>query len=229
MKAKNTTTTVEPQYDRCVDVRDEFGQTQFGLMSNQTWHDDPKRLGFLLARYKFVAKMLQGKESAVEIGCADAFGTRIVQQHVPKVTAVDIDPVFIEDVQQRLNPVWPMNLLVHDILTGPLDTKFEAAYSLDVIEHIPSEQEDLFVENIAKSLQPDGVAVIGCPSIHSQPYASSLSKAGHVNCKDYSGLKSLLEKYFANVFVFSMNDEVVHTGFPQMSNYFLGLACSVRP
>ena len=84
------------------------------------------------------------------------------------------------------------------------------------------------MQNIRDSLSFNGIFIAGSPSIHSQPYASPPSKAGHVNCKDYNETKSLLEKFFHNVFVFSMNDEIVHTGFPQMANYFLGLACSPR-
>ena len=45
--------TREPQYQRCVELRDTEGLASLGLMSNQTWHDDPKRLVFMLARYKF--------------------------------------------------------------------------------------------------------------------------------------------------------------------------------
>ena len=32
-----------------------------------------------------------------------------------------------------------------------------------------------------------------------------------------------MENYFENVFMFSMNDEVVHTGFPPMANYIFGV------
>ena len=55
--------------------------------------------------------------------------------------------------------------------------------------------------------------IIGTPSLESQAYASPPSKAGHINCKSGDELKALLSSYFHNVFLFSMNDEVVHTGF----------------
>ena len=109
-------------------------------MTNQLWHDDPRHLVFILARYKFVAKMLQGKETALEVGCGDAFATRIVQQVVPNVTAIDFDPIFIEDAKARLHPDWPMELLVHDILEAPLARDFEAAYSVDVLEQYRAER-----------------------------------------------------------------------------------------
>ncbi len=68
--------TREPQYQRCVDLRNEKGLSSLGLMTNQVWQDDPRRLGFVLARYKFVAKMFSGLERVLEVGCARAFGTR---------------------------------------------------------------------------------------------------------------------------------------------------------
>src|SRR6476469_4146468 len=125
-------------------------------MSNQRWRDDPRGLLFILARYKFVAKMLAGKKRVVEIGCSDAFGTRIVQQEVGSVTASDFDPVFIEEHRTRMSTEgWRCETVVHDILSGPVPPGgFEAAYSLDVFEHIIPEREDLFVRHIARSLVP---------------------------------------------------------------------------
>ena len=97
----STEQTREPQYNRCVDLKKKFGLTSLGLMTNQVWYDDPRRLTFLLARYKFVAKMLSGRRNAGEVGCGDAFGTRVVLQEVPDVTVYDFDPTFIEDVRAR--------------------------------------------------------------------------------------------------------------------------------
>src|SRR5437588_714120 len=102
------TNTREPQYNVMVEKRKARGLQTFGLMTNQAWEDDPKRLAFTFSRYKFVAKMLSGRQRVLEIGCADAFATRIVQQEVNQVTAVDFDPVFIEDVQSRQNTKWPI-------------------------------------------------------------------------------------------------------------------------
>jgi 2-polyprenyl-3-methyl-5-hydroxy-6-metoxy-1,4-benzoquinol methylase len=222
-------TTREPQYQICLDIRDRQGLAPLGLMSNQVWLEDPKRLTFLLARYKFVAKMLSGLGRILEVGCADAFGTRLVQQEGCRVTAVDFDPVFITDARRRMDPRWPMDLRVHNILEGAVDGPFDGAYTLDVLEHIPAAQERRFVANLGRSLAPHGVLVVGTPSIQSQAYASPPSREGHVNCKDAPSLQRLLQQYFHNVFIFSMNDEVVHTGFYPMAHYLLALCCALRP
>jgi 2-polyprenyl-3-methyl-5-hydroxy-6-metoxy-1,4-benzoquinol methylase len=220
--------TKEPQYSLLFDVLEKHGSTRLGLMVNESWNQDPKRTLFTLARYKFVARMLAGRQHVLEVGCADAFGTRIVQQAVGKVTATDFDPLFIADAKERMNPHWPFEVFVHDILAGPVAGRFDAAYALDVLEHIPAEDEDRLIRNVLASLTEAGVAIFGMPSLESQSHASPQSKAGHINCKTGDALKRTLERHFHTVFVFSMNDEVVHTGFYPMAHYLIGVACHRR-
>ena len=69
----------------------------------------------------------------------------------------------------------------------------------------------------------NGIFIIGTPTIQSQEYASITSKAGHVNCKDEKELRNLVSKFFRNIFIFSMNDEVVHTGFHPMAHYLFAI------
>ena len=227
-----TAKTREPQYQAALNIANDDGVTRLGLMTNQVWHDDPRRLAILLARYKFVAKMLSGAQNVLEVGCADAFGTRLVQQEVEWVTALDFDPVFVADAEERMAPAWPMSTAIHDMLTGPYPPaqphRFDGAYTLDVIEHIDPANEEAFVANLAGSLTDSGVLIVGSPSLASQAYASPASKAGHINCKTATELKDLLARYFGNVFVFSMNDEVVHTGFYQMAHYYFALCCGPK-
>lgn len=219
--------TKEPQYQRCLDLSRDH-QTSLGLMSNQVWHDDPKRLTFVLARYKFVAKMLAGSGHVLEVGCADAFATRVVLQEVNAVTATDFDPVFVENARKHIDPDWPFECVVHDLMAGPMSRTFDAVYAVDVLEHIHAADEDQFLGNMAACLHPHGVCLIGMPSLESQTYASPGSKAGHVNCKTGSDLKATLARHYHNVFLFSMNDEVVHTGFSKMAHYLWALAVTPR-
>ena len=222
-------TTREPQYQRAVDIKDDQGFARLGLLSNQTWHDDPWHLLFILARYKFVSKMLSGKKRVLEIGCGDSLGTRVVLQEVEQVCAVDFDPVLVKDAQDRMDERWKVDYRVHDIVAGPVDGQFDAAYAIDVIEHIPSEDETQFMAHIVQSLDEPGVLVIGTPSLRSQVYASDDSKLGHVNCKDHLELKELMLEYFHNAFIFSMNDEVIHTGFYPMAHYLFALCTGKKP
>ena len=225
---KHMAATKEPQYQPLVDLKQGRGLTRLGMMNNQVWHDDPRRVVFTLARYKFVAKMLSGKKHVLEVGCGDAFASRIVKQEVGQLTVIDFDPVFVADIEERADPFWPITAAVHDILERPFPGRFDGIYSLDVLEHIPPAQEDRYMANVLASLDPAGALIVGMPSLESQAYASVQSKEGHVNCKSGNAFKGFLERWFQNVFLFSMNDEVVHTGFAPMAHYLLAVCAGAR-
>jgi cyclopropane fatty-acyl-phospholipid synthase-like methyltransferase len=218
----------EMQYQEAIDLFRTKGFERMGFVSSWAYLDDPKRLAFTFSRYKFVAKMLQGYARVLEIGCGDAFFSRVVRQDVGHLTAVDFDADFVADAIDRSSDKWPIEVKMHDMLQGPVDGVFDGAYSLDVLEHINASDEDRFLTNVVASLDPHGTLIIGMPSLQSQAYASAHSKIGHVNCKDQRDLKRLLQKYFHNVYAFSMNDEVVHTGYHAMAHYNLVLCCGRR-
>jgi len=220
--------TRDPVNQSLITVAEQHGLERFGLMNNQVWREDPRRLAFTLARYKFVAKMLSGQRNVAEIGCGDGFCARLVRQEVEALTLTDFDPLFIDDARARAVAAWPMAAYVHDILASPLPERFSAVYCLDVLEHIAPMDERRFMAHLVGSLEPDGVAVIGMPSIESQAYASPASREGHVNCKTGSDLRRLMSDCFQNVFMFSMNDEVVHTGFMPMAHYLIALCVTPR-
>ena len=125
----------------------------------------------------------------------------------------DYDSYFIEIFKQQASEQWPIDSKTHDILAAPLPFKMDAIYSLDVLEHVNTEVESLFLTNVCLSLKNNGCAIIGMPSLESQKYASAASLERHVNCKSGNQVQALLLQYFEHVFLFSMNDEVVHTGF----------------
>jgi 2-polyprenyl-3-methyl-5-hydroxy-6-metoxy-1,4-benzoquinol methylase len=196
-------------------------EVKLGVMTAHGYVTDPKRLAFQFARYKFVAKMLAGKESVLEIGCGDGFASRVVRQAVGRLVATDPEPEFINRASS-LEP-FPIEFKQHDMLTNNLGGDFDAAFALDVMEHIEPANEHEFVENVAASLNQHGVVIIGTPSVESQKYASALSRNCHVNCMNAENLKKLWQRRFSNVFNFSMNDEVVHTGFSPMAQYLFVL------
>jgi len=194
-------------------------------MSNHTYTEDPKRLCFTLSRYKFVAKMLKGCKNVLEIGCADAFGSALLLSEVGKLTCCDIDTTFINYAKRTHHYKNKIRFIQNDFVKQSLSHKFDGIYLLDVLEHVLPNHEFQFISNLVANIEENGVAIFGIPSQESQVYASEISRQGHVNCKTGDELKSCLTRFFHNVFIFSMNDEVVHTGFLPMSHYLIALCC----
>lgn len=221
--------TRERQYQVMIDVGHSRGYIPMGPTASHIFRTDPRRLGILLARYKFCAKMLTGKKHVLEAGCGDSFGTNVVLQEVDAVHGIDFDPVFIDwcrdqAKREELNATYEVVDLTVDRPTG----EFDGAYSLDVIEHIERAREDQFMENLCAAMQPHGVVIVGTPNVTAAPYASEWSQRGHINLKDHAELRALMSLYFENVFLFSMNDEVVHTGFSPMAHYLFAMGVGVK-
>lgn len=200
----------------------DYGEFLLGRNTTRILNEDPKLLLFTLARYKFVAKMFAGYEKILEVGCHEAWGLPLVLQSAKEVHAIDFYLSYIESCQRRIQDQ-RVTFEARDILDGPVPGQFDGAFALDVLEHIDSSDEHTFMRNIAGSLNDRGCAIIGVPSQESQAYASPASKAGHVNCKNGDQMRTLISNYFQFATVFSMNDEVLHTGFFPMSQYIFGL------
>jgi len=186
--------------------------------------NDFKHLAFSSSRYKFAAKMIENNkhEHILELGCSDGFATVIFSQLGAKVTAIDFDEEAINFAQQNK---YDSNIEFHcDNFLGKRYGEYNAVVSLDVIEHIEQQNEAIFFQTVCDNLLPDGVLVLGTPNITSALYASERSNKSHINLYDHKRLSNLVSNYFNNIFVFGMNDEIVHTGFLPMAHYLMVVA-----
>ena len=200
----------------------------FGINSSWKWHNDPKQFFISLARYKFVSKIVKNKKNVLEVGCSDGFNSRIVKQSVLNLDACDIDQNLIKDAKKIRSSKWKINFFVHDFLKKKLSKKFDAIYLLDVLEHIDKKNEKIFLKNICCAVKKDGLIIVGIPSLEFQKYSRPKKISGHINCKTANSLQKTLERYFYNVIIVSMNDELVHTGFEKMSCYFFAICSNLK-
>lgn len=206
----------------------EADNQYLGVQGSAAFADDPKHLVFALARYKFVAKMLQGYASVLEVGCGDGFGSTIVAQSVQQLTCIDRD---VSSLERRADNVWlrrNTKMFTHDIVVAPLNERFDAVYALDVLEHIPPGDEERALRHIVASSTDNGVVILGTPNVTASAYASHQSQLGHVNLKGYDSLKATIGRWYRHVFLFGMNDEVLHTGFGPMCHYLIALGVGPR-
>jgi len=208
-----------------------FGHEEIALggPTSQSLINDPKHIVFALSRYKFCARMLEGKRRVLELGFGDGIGLPLIAGQAEHVYAVDRESMARESVERRLGKyLTNVTFMETDPTAAPLDLEVDAAFSIDFLEHIPPEKETFLMRNIVQCLPEDGVLVTGTPNISAQAHASHSSRIHHVNLKSPESLRDLMEQYFDNVFIFGMNDEVLHTGFGAMCHYLWSVAAGVK-
>lgn len=220
--------TQQEAYDIATEYQFSSEIISLGPWTSYSLLNDPKHIGFVLSRYKFVAKMLDGKGTVLEIGCGDALGIPVVAQSVESVLGIDVDNRLIEDNRIRLGSIKNIEFQKINICEGIPDCQFDAAYSIDVIEHLDSELEKSFMDNTVNCLKDDGVYICGTPNITANQYASERSSIQHINLKSQKDLRALMLQYFENVFMFSMNDELLHTGYAPMSHYLFAVGAGKK-
>jgi cyclopropane fatty-acyl-phospholipid synthase-like methyltransferase len=93
--------------------------------------------------------MLAGAKAVLEIGCGDAFASRIVLQEVGQLSVTDFDPLFFEDIRARTVENWRFAAaFVHDMLSAPPPGTYDGIYALDVLEHISPADETRFLTHM---------------------------------------------------------------------------------
>jgi len=187
-----------------------------------------RHLLFVLARYKFAARLLPEARPlrVLELGCNEGLGGLLLIERGHQLTAVDFDESAIASAERAFGDSgirW-----VCDDFLGKKYGEHDAVVSIDVIEHIDPADEDRYMETVVGNLREHGFAVIGTPNDAASQYASKASQIGHVNLFTHDRLSTLMNRYFHQSFLFGVNDEVVHTGFYPMCHYLMALGCSPR-
>ncbi|MFA4849310.1 MAG: class I SAM-dependent methyltransferase [Methanoregula sp.] len=229
MVTKNKDKSAIDAYHEGTDYQFDTRELPLGPWTSYSLIHDPKHMCFVLSRYKFCAKMLEGKNTVMEVGSGDGFGLPIIAQAVKTVYAVDWDERLLDGNTRRLSHLKNITYIKNDLNESSPDILVDAAFSIDVLEHLEPATEDKFLKNIIKCLKPQGILITGTPNISAAQHATPRSQVQHINLKSITSLKELMEKYFENVFMFGMNDEVLHTGYGPMCHYIWSIGVGVKP
>lgn len=203
-------------------------QISLGPWTSYSLLHDPKHMCFVLSRYKFCSKILSEKKDILEIGCGDGFGIPIIAQNARYVLGIDVDDRLINGNRERLKKIRNIEFKKINICEETPKMVFDGIFSIDVIEHLDPHLEGSFMKNSCKCLKKDGICIIGTPNKTASKYATDRSSIQHINLKGHNELRELMGKYFVNNFLFSMNDELVHTGYYPMAHYLFAVGVGLK-
>lgn len=219
----------EDCYKKGTDHQFEHKEYTLGPWSSYSYRYDAKHLLFALSRYKFAAKLLEGKKSVLDVGCGDGVGLPLLAQAVPQVIAVDWDKRLIEGNQKRLEDWTNISHICCDLNRQDLTAaNLDAAISIDVLEHLEPGNQDEFLRRICKCLHHDSIMIHGTPNMYANVWASPQSKIQHINLFDLERLRETMQEYCVNVFTFTQNDEMVGTSYDKMAHYIWAVGVSIK-
>lgn len=202
-------------------------QIILGRYASYWFHRTPRRMLYALTYYKFASRLIGKEKRVLDIGCNEGLGTHLLAKECGYAMGVDFDEEAIASAKNNF-PQDSISFCSKDILKAKIPGKWDAVVNFDVIEHILPENANAFIEAMKKHLAPEGMVVIGTPSEISQQYASAVSRRGHVNIYSPERLEQEMKKHFSFVFLFSANDEVVHTGYLPLAHYLIAVGCKKK-
>lgn len=220
--------------DKEYNLWNKYGVTQkeesikLGPHTSYQWNNSRRHLLFTITRYKFAMKIMgniyeKDEKEILDLGCSDGFGTYFISEYANKVIGVDFDKDAINFAMTNSN-----NTNIEYKCENFLKKKygnFDGIVSFDVVEHIYPENIPDYMKTVLINLKNTGTFVIGTPSLETQQYSKENVTGAHVNVYTGENFYKMLKQYFYNVYLFTQNDEVIHTGHLRMANYLIAI-CS---
>ena len=136
MNEQNEPISAEEAYALGTDYQFDTEELTLGPWTSYSVSNDPKHLVFTLGRYKFCAKMLEGRDSVIDVGPGDGIGLPLIAQSVKQVYADDWDERLIEGNKRRLKDFKNIEHICVDLNKEQINVKADAAITIDVIEHL---------------------------------------------------------------------------------------------
>lgn len=201
----------------------EYHQITLGWRLSYRFQHAPRGALFALSRYKFAAKMIGRQKRVLDIRCGEGLGTWLLAVECGFARGLDSDESAILVAQANWSDP-RVEFLRRDFLEHQPEP-WDAVVGFSALEHLPPASRDRFLRHLSAHVAHDGVAVIGAPHATPRGSSSGISGAGYVDVCPAETLEAEMRRYFAHVFIFGINGEVVRTGLLPAADYLVALAC----
>lgn len=198
-----------------------------GKYASYWYYKSPRRMLHSLSYYKFAAKLIGKEKRVLDIGSNEGLGTWVLAKECGFAKGIDFDSQAIATAKSNFNAP-NIEFTDADILQEPSGSNWDAVVNFDVIEHIHPPHAEQFILSLKANVRNTGLVIIGTPSLISQQFASEIAKKGHVNIYSPERLEEVMSQHFEYVFIFSANDEIVHTGFLPLAHYLIAIGCKKK-
>jgi ubiquinone/menaquinone biosynthesis C-methylase UbiE len=147
-------------------------------------------------RYHFASRWSAGRR-VLDIACGEGYGSALLARNAGHVTGVDVSLEAVEHARLAYSALRNAEFRQGSCTRIPLpDASVELVVSFETIEHI--EEQDAFVDEIARVLAPDGVVLMSCPNKAEYTDKRGFRNEFHVKELYRAELEALLRTRFAH-------------------------------
>jgi SAM-dependent methyltransferase len=114
-------------------------------------------------RYYFASRFAQNKR-VLDMACGEGYGSAFLSQHADAVIGIDCDPATIEHARGRYSSITNLRFEIGHCEDSPQgDQSFDLVVAFELLEHLDSNNQARFLENVRRVLKQDGVFIVSSP------------------------------------------------------------------
>lgn len=207
--------------------------------------DEPGGPSDMEKAHEIAAKLLAGRHDVAVYGFDEADAATLEAYNVRRLAIYDPNPATVAGRRPVAGPALP-RIQFHDMLGSPLPRVHDALCSLRTLAAVPRADEDTFIGNLARSLaRKHDILILGCPSTgaceESATATGDRQPVRVLKVRDKSSrrprfhyvrtgaqLKALAERFFDNVFLFSIAGDDFRPGATSAADYVLVICCDKK-
>jgi O-antigen biosynthesis protein len=152
-------------------------------------------------RYFLASRFVENKR-VLDIACGEGYGSAFLSMRASEVVGIDSNSATIEHA--RVTYSWVHNVRFDvgncgDIAENP--EKFDAIVSFETIEHLDENDQTKFLENVRRSLKPDGLFIVSSPERDEYAEAFPAKNQFHKHEMTLSELREFLGASFKHIHI----------------------------
>lgn len=166
--------------------------------------------------HQYAIGKLRGSRRVLDVGCGTGYGSAMVASRVREVVGIDASAEAVAHARfKHRRGNLEFVVMPADELDFP-DGSFDAAYSIQVMEHI--EDVEAHLSEVVRVLRPGGAFVVATPNrLTYSP--NGLHNAFHVKEYDARELEALLASYFPEVEISGLHSGLDLALRPEVRDY----------
>ncbi len=181
---------------------------KFKRIYNRVWPEHWDKADRPQMSYSIVKQYISGKTSRVlDVACGYGAGTKeILDAGAYEVVGADVSSKIVTYCNNKFEDEKKLSFVKLDGEQFDFsENPYDIIVSIHTMEHIRNEQ--LFLNNIKKSLKKNGIVILEVPLLMKYPFADSEEPYGDAHIREYhpTALVSLFSRYFQLMDTYGMS------------------------
>lgn len=153
-------------------------------------------------RYLFAKQFCTGKK-VLDIACGEGYGSAYLAKFASHTTGVDISAEAIDHARNKYGGTH-IEFVLSDAVQLPFDNEyFDTIVSFETLEHLSSEDQQLYITELLRILKKDGILIISTPNKKVYSDEASYANPYHLAELYKADFKAYLSAHFKNVVIFN--------------------------